>query len=729
MNTPQKPQKPQRGLRADSRTDLNGLQQAWLGIAGAFEHLGAVPLIAGLLAAVAYLMLGTRQGPDLTHTVVQDGVGTPYFFQQVFMLSLASLWLGGQAWFWSRRMVSDACGDNRKNWTPKWLLDWLPRVLGVTPFAIATGAFLLNQEDAWATAAVLAVLGVAFLILLWLRLLLLAHTPKRITQRLVNLPELFIRGSWLFAGLTLAWVCFDPVRPAQFVGAIGVVYFGVGMVISVACSLIHWGRYWRLPVMAAMVLWAVALTGLSHWTGDNHAVGRRAFGGGSDVGPPSTVQRPTFDQAFDAWYAGAPFGPDHETKPMIVVAAAGGASRAGFWAAEVLGRLQEDSGGRFSDSVFALSSVSGGSVGAAAFVSQVRDKPIPLRKFRTAVREAAGGDYLSPALAGVLYPDLAQRFLPTLRLGGKEWALPDRAEGLEKAFERGWADHCAKLGCDADLWGKPFLKLWNDPSRPTPLWFVNGARQEDGRRILTSLVQIDPKIFPDAADFFVVTGGRDLAVSSAIHNGARFPLVSPGGTLLDKDGHAQGHVLDGGYFENSGVTTAGDIIRAAKALANDPAHPGKYKIRPILIELNNDSDTASTDPGFVRGWTPMLPAQLTASQTHYFLSDILGPLGGITASNDGRARPVALAVSREIGQDYVLVHLCNVDKAGKPSNRHAPMDWVLSEAAKQAMTWADRLDKRDACGNRIGLRRVLEALPARAPAPAGAAAAPAANGK
>ena len=76
-------------------------------------------------------------------------------------------------------MVSDACGADRKDWTPKWLLDWFPRLLGAAPFAIAAGAFLLNQEQGWATAAVLAVLGAAFLILLWLRLLLLEHTPRR----------------------------------------------------------------------------------------------------------------------------------------------------------------------------------------------------------------------------------------------------------------------------------------------------------------------------------------------------------------------------------------------------------------------------------------------------------------------------------------------------------------------------------------------------------------------
>ena len=711
----QPPPSPQQ--RAADPANLNGLQRAWLDVAAAFAQLGAVPLIAGLLGLVAYLLLGTRQGPDLTNTV---SVGTPYFAQDLIMLSLASLWLGGEAWFWSRRMVDDACPGGRDTWKPRWLLAWFPRVLGAAPFLIAALAFGLNRGDAAVTVWLMVGLGVAFLVMLRVRTALLARAPG-FSARLNRLPDIIIIAGWIFAGVTLVWVCIDPVRPARFVGAIGVVYFGVGMIIAVMSSLIHWGRSWRLPVLGAMILWAVALAALGTWLHDNHAVGRRALlGRGYDIGDTPAAARLKLDDAFEAWYASAPVDADGR-KPMIVVAAAGGASRAGYWAAEVLGHLQQVSHGRFADSVFAISSVSGGSVGAAAFVSQLHDTPNPPKGFRNAVRSAAGGDYLSPALAGVLYPDLAQRFLPTIPLGhGKVIAFPDRAEGLEKAFEITWAEHCADMVCrDPDLWTKPFTDLWTQPGGRAPLWFVNGAREEDGRRVLTAPVQITSENFPDAVDFFVLTGGRDLSISNAIHNGARFPLVSPGGTLLGGDGAPRGHVLDGGYFENSGVTTAGDIVRAAKRFADKKG----YAIRPILIELNNDSDTLVSSASFYRGSQPQDPTALAQSQTHYFLADILGPLGGITSSNDGRATPVSIAISREIGDDYVLIHLCNVDEHGDKTTRRAPMDWVLSDSAKTAMSWADELAHgHDYCGNRAGFARVLGALPkthpSEAPAPA-----------
>ena len=49
--------------------------------------------------------------------------------------------------------------------------------------------------------------------------------------------------------------------------------------------------------------------------------------------------------------------------------------------------------------------------------------------------------------------------------------------------------------------------------------------------------------------------GEGYRASTAIHNGARFPLVSPSGGLA---GH--GHVIDGGYFDNSGAELIRQMI-------------------------------------------------------------------------------------------------------------------------------------------------------------------------
>ena len=726
--------------RIDDEKTLEGLRGFWLRLARRANELGAVPLIAALQAAAAGLVLLTPQGADLAYTLVQGDAS--HFHLQIALLVLACLWLGGESWFWSRRIIDDNCEAYRDKADRSLLLIWSPRLLGGAPFAIAVGAVLRSGEDMGVVAPLVGVVGVSFFLLLVVRtwLVKLGQAKGMLTSRAKTLETISNRirdAGWLVAFASLAWFSVEPVGVAQAFGAIGVVYLGLGAIVAVMGGVIHWGVRWRAPVVCLSILWAVLMSLLgATLRADNHAVGRRAFGGdiaaAAPAETPGTIAkdpRATFKDAFEAWYAQAPALPDG-SKPMVVVAAAGGASRAGFWAAEVLGRLQDESQGRFARSVFAVSSVSGGSVGSAAFVSQLAEKPFPANvSFRETVRGASRGDYLSPALGGLLFPDLAQRFLPTVpRGGGKVAALPDRAEGLERAFERGWTDHCVSADvCQrADLWGRPFLSLWPRLGAwSVPLWFVNGARQEDGRRVLTAPVKIMPAEFPDAVDFHVLTTYRDIPISSAIHNGARFPLVSPGGTLLDGAGKAHGHVLDGGYFENSGVSTAGDIVRAA--LAYSAAHGGKgvAAIRPILIELNNDADANAFGPEFYRFGAAPDPRKLAgavtpkpskaAPSTSYVLADLLGPLSGLTSGRDGRATPAAIAVAQGIMRSvtdgapptgsYVVVHLTNPRKDGVVVRRQ-PMDWVLSKRAQD-----DMADATAECHARAALDTILAGLP------------------
>ena len=689
--------------------ELNAIQRGWVELVKAVSNLGAVPIIVVLMAAVGFLMLGSQQGADLAHSLLEGGRSWRAPWVKVTMLVLTSTLFGGGAWFWSRRMVEDACGP-RERWRPKWLLEWFPRVLGALPFVFAAVAVVRSGEKAGKLAALMFALGVGVALLLAARRSIEDYIERRATAftsaRRERIATAYIRANLALAGVMMAWFSLAPVRPAQLLGAIGVVYLGVGLIIPVLAWGIHKGQGWRLPIVSFLVALAVLWSWTGEWVGDNHAVGRRAFGGGWDRGPQMSARRPTFPEAFAAWWDQAP-GAAGQPKTMIVVAAAGGASRAGYWAANVLGELEDQSQGRFARNLFAISSVSGGSVGAAAFASQVYDNPSPSQGFGDAVRASAAGDFLSPALGGLLFPDLAQRFLPVIPLpGGAVLALPDRAEALEKAFETSWADHCRDAGCrDRRLWREPLQTLWSDPSRHVPLLFINGARAEDGRRVITSRVIVDSTEFPDAVDFYAATQERDLSISAAIHNGARFPLVSPGGTLLDQNGRPNGHILDGGYFENSGLTTAADIVHSAQLLAAHGQTP--RPIRVIVIELSNDSDIPPTSPVFDRGWTPRRSSDLVTAKSSYFLSDVLGPLAGLASSRDGRATPVAINLSREPGVDYLLVRLSNVCDGEKPSPRKAPMDWVLSRAAKAIIRKASSCET----SNQAALAKVLAALP------------------
>src|SRR5262249_19531331 len=139
--------------------------------------------------------------------------------------------------------------------------------------------------------------------------------------------------------------------------------------------------------------------------------------------------------------------------PMVFISAEGGASRSGYWTALTLDRLQKDFGSfdkdckcdndsddnrTFASQVFAISSISGGSVGAAGYVAAVSQNASPQKPENWPLLRFAERDFLSPALAGLAYPDLIQHFIPIV-------FLPDGAEALERAFEQGWMQSCEEL--------------------------------------------------------------------------------------------------------------------------------------------------------------------------------------------------------------------------------------------------------------------------------------------
>ena len=72
--------------------------------------------------------------------------------------------------------------------------------------------------------------------------------------------------------------------------------------------------------------------------------------------------------------------------------------------------------------------------------------------------------------------------------------------------------------------------------------------------------------------------GPDVRLSTAALTSARFPVISPAGIFDMKATRYGDQVVDGGYFENSGITTALDIVAALRAA----------KIEPILVSIAND---------------------------------------------------------------------------------------------------------------------------------------------
>src|SRR6185369_590226 len=275
--------------------------------------------------------------------------------------------------------------------------------------------------------------------------------------------------------------------------------------------------------------------------------------------------------------------------------------RTAYFTSLVLSAAQ-DRNPQFAHHVFAISGVSGGSVGATVFSSLI-DKyvhtkdgapcsfvnDLPDKKtMQDMTNEILGQDLLSPVLAGALYPDLIQRFLfwPVERF--------DRARGLEDGLGEAWS-HATKTFEFSNK--NSFYRLADNFSRKsTPALFLNTTQVETGQRMVVSSLDLwgaDGKENEDLSGLLGINHIRNveppnLSLSTAAFLSARFPFITPPGSI-GQDG-VKSRYVDGGYFENSGTGTLIDIVSALsidhfKAVqSQSPAQ----RVKLIVINIGTD---------------------------------------------------------------------------------------------------------------------------------------------
>src|SRR5262249_1879775 len=228
------------------------------------------------------------------------------------------------------------------------------------------------------------------------------------------------------------------------------------------------------------------------------------------------------------------------------------------------------------------------------------------------------GAFLAPTLAKLVAPDLAQWFLP---LGVSSF---DRAWALEDAWTAAYREATGR-----DTLGRPFLDLRPDARAGVPALLLNATHVETGRRVVASPFAFSAADIPDSDDLLSLLGAA-VALSTAGHGGARLPYISPAGRLRTPGGEDRGHVVDGGYFENSGAATLRAVLRALRASVS-PAP------RFVVLALCNDPARCHLDPfepGHAAGW--QRPANL---------AELFSPLRALLGARGARVR-LALAELR-----------------------------------------------------------------------------------
>lgn len=268
---------------------------------------------------------------------------------------------------------------------------------------------------------------------------------------------------------------------------------------------------------------------------------------------------------------------------VIVVAAAGGGIQSAAWTSQVLCGLRHDLGPSFDDSLLAISGVSGGSVGTMFYLRCVESSPEDMQGAL-----AARNSSLEAVAWGLAHPDLRRAVLP---INALLWPGADRGWALERALRK----NAQFSPMDRPLAAVQLQKKW-------PVLLFNATEVRTGDPIVFTNSDFPvplPSIDPNHAlhGFHQVYKGRDVNLESAVRMSAAFPYVSPA-ARPDTPWNAE-HLVDGGYFDNSGLFTLTSWLKAALPELPPPGQATALSLsrkKILVLTINAFPDSAWTKP-------------------------------------------------------------------------------------------------------------------------------------
>ena len=601
---------------------------------------------------VAYLFIANDQGQDLLRISAERGFAP---WNLLFFVGAAVLAL--TLWYTSRLLL----GRRFENFPldlshARWLQRWMPRAFGiVVPLSIAVGLARIRSDDT--QLAVWILCGLYVLLTLWVawffharrRLFKIADEALMETRvdALGQCDRVLVWGGGILSFLLLGAFMIWPVGLPQFIGAPAIVVLGLaGIALFGSMVLTYAFLAYGQPAGTALAL--VLAVVFAFWN-DNHwvrTVDEAAFA----AAEAAADARPSPGGHYSNWRAAhGEFTPIGGREPVILVAASGGGIRAAYWTASTLAAMDSIAG--FDDNLFAISGVSGGSVGAATYVALKRralETGAP-KDLLPLVRETLGQDFLSPVVAGLLFPDLAQRFLPF------PIASADRQRFLEKSWE-------GALGSTPNAFTDSFTALYDLVyGDRLPSLLLNATVVDSGRRAIVANMKIDA--FTDSVDLLAdgySTRGARLSASAGMS--ARFTYVSPPGSLTrpyddkGKVDEVKMRVVDGGYFENSGAATLMDLLNVLVQKERN--------LFPILILIRNDPKAPSVCHRSGEETPGIFDEGPAGPPSGDFLAEVAAPVRALLNARSARGR------------------LAEVDAAHEVEGRRLLQSRVESEAAK-----------------------------------------------
>jgi hypothetical protein len=671
-------------MNADPDRKGTWLQRIWWKIRDLYFRLKPCRFSI-LVALIAFpVFVCVAQGTEILRTVGEGVAGNQSYAPRVFFFFAGLMLWALCSWYASRVLLYfHFPGDAPRPDQSKFAEIHVPRVLGIAPilivgcgFWVASGSYPAGEiTRTWLCgfALLCLVLALIFYVLLVYRRQLFGLKQAASVRHVSDLDgdtKIAVALVALISILLFVTFTFAPASVAQTIGMGTILFLAASSWVALGSFLVFLSGRWQFPLIGFLFLLAVCCSPFN----DNHSI---------RTVPPRHGDRASVIASFEAWHnfvrTKFPAVPVH---PLYIVATEGGGIRAAYWTGIVLGGLQ-DANPNFATHLFAISGVSGGSLGAVVFDALVAEGG---GSFQENAHQILSRDFLSPALAAMLYPDLVQRFLPV------PIAYFDRGRALELAWEKAWQKQMGN-----DRFANSLVDLWSNGSEKwVPALFLNGTSVEKGNRIVTSNLRVTDSFFdvddaamklsPDNPD--ATKAECPIPLSTAAHMSARFTYVSPAGRFPDGT-----HIVDGGYFENSGATTALEIATRINEWCRFK------KITDVDIKVIMISNNPRRPPAAPAKPGPELKGGLTEPETHrgHVMGEVMSPLTTMVNTREARGtfaqRAIAHAQRRfKAGDDAPPnkdepesmtpdIFYFSLEDQDVP----LPLGWMLSKRAAETM--------------------------------------------
>ena len=448
-----------------------------------------------------------------------------------------------------------------------------------------------------------------------------------------------------------------PLAPvADYLAPPTLLLLTAGCWLIILTRLQVWSIRFKLPILSLGLLWIVLISafGLNY----DHRI--RVL---SQENNPVSSQDRSLETAFQAWIDSRTDRKDFLSSPypVVLVAAEGGGIRAAYYVAMSLARLADWSP-NLREHVFAISGVSGGALGASVFLTLCdaasSNTGLSPFYFQTASDIMLSRNFLSGPFSALMGPEILQRLIPL------PWFGLDPATSLEKAFE----ESC-RISIGRDSFAKDLRSFYNTPIPNVPLLFLNATRASNGRPVVITAFGVDDH----GADYPLQDDPElRLRLSTAAVLSARFPLISPAGSMFVQKQHRL-TVVDGGYFDPTGTHTLSAVIRgiaaAAQAMPKKQLPSGGMRLIVIVPHFRSSLNANKKEH---RGSVDMLSVLRTLLSRGDLSWHLSSPLSSLDSTLD---------LVRETFPSPLKVEIDFEDDQKHP----APSEWYLSPRSRDAI--------------------------------------------